>query len=640
MAGPEIPARHQTLNHFLNLVTSEPFDRTAALHAVEQHHELFSQGLSFVAVAGRSISEWHTEVSNQALIDLGTLVGNSELGKHGLAPDDGQKTLWQRSRLAQLLTERFAARLNCSKTDIRRMSLLAGLLGVGHQQLAVTDSWVSRAELIEMELAQHQQRGDQVAAEWLSQRGFSETDCDVLRYQYEPADTLNEAPQDIALVALAGRIADSLLRDCEFPEGYTEVFVRRFHIMLADVQAEAEEAYSAFRAENDRILGARDFHEHLAKANLGEQLGHVATEAELLEVAAECFQVRQICLAKEGEEALTLSYRGDTFSLPTNQGASAITRAFQSQTVFSAGGNALVAIVDKQILSRMAANVLWLVPTQQGVAVCGIDSETTAEAADPFLIKAFKTGIDCLLAESQAGSAGMIEIDLVQNRIRELNHEVNNPLAIVQNYLKTLSLRLGPDDAAQGNIKTISDEMLRIGSIISKYAEIGVAPADIAPLDVNSLLRKHSAIVQAAHPEVKFTLSLDEQLPALALPEVEFTQVLLNLLKNAAEALESENGRQSSPEVLLGSGQVNVNGAHFIEVVVEDNGPGIAPEIYQNLFAPNNSSKGEGHSGIGLSVVHRLITEMGGSISCRNSTAGCQFQILLPTLEKLEQQSS
>ena len=108
---------------------------------------------------------------------------------------------------------------------------------------------------------------------------------------------------------------------------------------------------------------------------------------------------------------------------------------------------------------------------------------------------------------------------------------------------------------------------------------------------------------------------------------------LLNLLKNAAEALEAGDGSQSNAEVLLGSGQVNVNGAHFIEVVVEDNGPGIAAEIYQNLFSPNNSSKGEGHSGIGLSVVHRLISEMGGSISCRNSTAGCQFQILLPTIE-------
>lgn len=634
MAGPEIPARHQTLSKFLKHVTSEPFDRAAALRAIEQHHELLSQGLSFMAAAGGSLNDWHKDVSNQALMDLGVLVGNAELGKSTAQARSVEKnTLWQRARLAQLLVEQFAQKLMLFEAETSRLSLLAGLLGVGHQQLAVTNNWSSRAELIELELAQHGRRGDHLGAEWLLQRGFREADSDVLRYQYEPADTLNEAPQDIALVALAGRVADSLLRDCEFPEDYISVFNERFQLALADMQAATEQAYIAFRAENDLTLQAQDFHEHLALANLAEQLSHVATEAELLEVAAECFQVRQICLAIVSEEALTLSYRGDTFSLPTNQGASAITRAFQSQTVFSAGGNALVAIVDKQVLSRMAANVLWLVPTQQGVAICGVDSEASAAAANPFLIRAFKTGIDHLLAENQHGSAGMIELDLVQSRIRELNHEVNNPLAIVQNYLKTLSLRLGPDDDAQANIKTIADEMLRIGSIINKYAEIGVEPTDVAPLDVNQLLKKHCAMVAAAHPQVKFTLALDEQLPTLALPEVEFTQVLLNLLKNAAEALAGESATSSSAEVLLGSGQVNVNGAHFIEVVVEDNGPGIAPAIYQNLFSPNNSSKGEEHSGIGLSVVHRLITEMGGSISCRNSAAGCQFQILLPTIE-------
>jgi len=62
---------------------------------------------------------------------------------------------------------------------------------------------------------------------------------------------------------------------------------------------------------------------------------------------------------------------------------------------------------------------------------------------------------------------------------------------------------------------------------------------------------------------------------------------------------------------------------------VRDNGPGIAPEILAVLFTPNRTSKGEGR-GLGLSIVHGLVKEAKGLISCRSSSLGTSFEILLP----------
>jgi signal transduction histidine kinase len=75
---------------------------------------------------------------------------------------------------------------------------------------------------------------------------------------------------------------------------------------------------------------------------------------------------------------------------------------------------------------------------------------------------------------------------------------------------------------------------------------------------------------------------------------------------------------------------VNVNGHDFVEIVVSDKGPGFLPEVLNNLFQPTTSTKGSGHSGLGLSISKNLINEMGGTISCRSSSQGVAMQILIP----------
>ena len=384
---------------------------------------------------------------------------------------------------------------------------------------------------------------------------------------------------------------------------------------------------------NDQILARSDFSERLALANLAQQFLASSDEAVTLDLASECFGIHAFCVANLCEEVLELSLNGEVFSVDIHKSSSALAQTFNDQTLFSAEENALAAIVDKQLLSRMAANALWVLPLSRGVVVCGAPGLVTE--ANAYLLAAFTQACERLAVAVAPVQKSMIEVDEVQARVRELTHEVNNPLAIAQNYLKTLSLRLGTDNSAQGDIKTISDEMLRIGKIIQRYAEIGIESEAVdEPIDLNAAIKDLAGVVSGAEDRVEITTDLDPNLPSLTIGLVEFKQILLNLMKNAAEVLRDSEGGKIHIET---RGQINLNGAHFVEVTIADNGPGIPDHIYQNLFSANNSSKGEGHPGIGLSVANRLVMEMGGYISCRSDNDRTQFQILLPILKQLDE---
>ena len=75
---------------------------------------------------------------------------------------------------------------------------------------------------------------------------------------------------------------------------------------------------------------------------------------------------------------------------------------------------------------------------------------------------------------------------------------------------------------------------------------------------------------------------------------------------------------------------IYLNDQRYIEISIQDSGPGIAPEILKNLFKPVTSTK-EGHSGLGLSIVHTLVQEISGNITCySNQDQGTEFKIFIP----------
>lgn len=103
-------------------------------------------------------------------------------------------------------------------------------------------------------------------------------------------------------------------------------------------------------------------------------------------------------------------------------------------------------------------------------------------------------------------------------------------------------------------------------------------------------------------------------------------QIIINLIRNAVESLEPGNGEIS----LSTAAPIFQNQRRWVELQITDNGPGIPEAVRRNLFAPVNSLKGQGHSGLGLSIVKQLIDDMEGIIACHTGQEGTTFRILLP----------
>src|SRR5690606_15946898 len=126
--------------------------------------------------------------------------------------------------------------------------------------------------------------------------------------------------------------------------------------------------------------------------------------------------------------------------------------------------------------------------------------------------------------------------------------------------------------------------------------------------------------------QIQLELRAAREVPAAAIPASALKQVLLNLLRNASEALQP--GQRLVVSVLP---LVNVDGRNCLEIRFVDNGPGLPIERAQDPLTPRPSDKGGEHQGLGLSVVREILAQWGGTLLCRTQAgAGTSFQIFVP----------
>jgi C4-dicarboxylate-specific signal transduction histidine kinase len=103
-------------------------------------------------------------------------------------------------------------------------------------------------------------------------------------------------------------------------------------------------------------------------------------------------------------------------------------------------------------------------------------------------------------------------------------------------------------------------------------------------------------------------------------------QILVNLLKNAAEAVSAGG----MVEIVTRDGYSSDRGKH-VEIIIRDNGTGIDPQLQEKLFQPVTSSKGADHAGVGLSIVKAMVDDLNGWISYHTSAeSGTSFHLQLP----------
>jgi len=213
---------------------------------------------------------------------------------------------------------------------------------------------------------------------------------------------------------------------------------------------------------------------------------------------------------------------------------------------------------------------------------------------------------------------------------RRVVHEVNNPLSIIKNYLSVLDSKLERQEPVSAELSILNEEIDRVGQLVGSLTDIqpkldaGTPAADVARVvdDVLRLFRTTNFIPA----NVEIVVSMPDGAGRIEGDPDILKQILVNLVKNAIEALAAGGGRIE----IANRGHVNRERRLYLELVVSDTGPGLSREVLANLFSAVKSTKEGPHHGLGLSIVHSLVKKLNGHIACRSGTTGTSFEILLP----------
>jgi two-component system, LuxR family, sensor kinase FixL len=216
-----------------------------------------------------------------------------------------------------------------------------------------------------------------------------------------------------------------------------------------------------------------------------------------------------------------------------------------------------------------------------------------------------------------------------------LAHELNQPLSAIANYMKgSRRLLEGSTDERAATLREAMDkaaeQALRAGQVIRRLRDfVARGESERRVEDVRKLIEEASALalVGAKDKGVRVRFDFDPRADFTLADRVQIQQVLLNLMRNAIEAMESGDRR----ELLISSAIAPDN---MVEIQVADTGPGIAPEISAQLFQPFITTKTRG-MGVGLSISRTIVEAHGGAIEARpNPGGGTVFGFTLPAVNR------
>jgi len=262
-------------------------------------------------------------------------------------------------------------------------------------------------------------------------------------------------------------------------------------------------------------------------------------------------------------------------------------------------------MMPEQLLLRVS--VLWL------LTVCCYGAQVLLERQRQAILEASEFAA----REGQLHSAGRLAA--------EFAHQIKNPLAIINNAAYSLkrSLGEGKSSAAQ-QIEIIQEEVARADRVITQvmgYAQL--SEGRVEKLDViREIDRAIELVFPAAVPtEIKVVQKIAAQFPPLLMQRAHFSEILVNLLKNAREAL----GGQGSLLV-----EAVCRRDHAIEITITDDGPGIAPDKVGRIFEAYFTTKEKG-TGLGLAIAKHNAELYGGDVRVDSALGkGAKFTVTLP----------
>lgn len=223
-----------------------------------------------------------------------------------------------------------------------------------------------------------------------------------------------------------------------------------------------------------------------------------------------------------------------------------------------------------------------------------------------------------------------------QKLVLGLAHEVKNPLGGIRGAAQLLGkelLNMEPSGALNEYTQIIIEEADRLTDLVDRMLGPNQAPAR-SSANIHRVLAKVAALIAAEFgPGLEFRRDFDPSLPRLWADEDLLVQALLNIVRNAAQALADT----PDPTITLKTRIVRqfTIGAtrHRLVASVEiiDNGPGIPEELLDRIFFPMISGRAEG-TGLGLAIAQRVISQHEGALECESRPGRTRFAAYLPAL--------
>ena len=170
---------------------------------------------------------------------------------------------------------------------------------------------------------------------------------------------------------------------------------------------------------------------------------------------------------------------------------------------------------------------------------------------------------------------------------------------------------------------TVLEEDDRLRRIVTEFSDFARMPKpDLTPLDLGEVVSGALALYQGGSP-VEHKAS---PVPPIEADRGQMNQVLLNLVENARDAIAGKDGGTILVTTRRG------DAGDRVELIVEDNGPGVPPELRDRVFTPYFTTKqGRGGTGLGLAIVHRIISDHGGRVVIGSvATGGARITVEFP----------
>jgi len=219
-----------------------------------------------------------------------------------------------------------------------------------------------------------------------------------------------------------------------------------------------------------------------------------------------------------------------------------------------------------------------------------------------------------------------------------LAHEIRNPLGGIKGAAQLIEMELAEDDELRDCTRIVLKEVQRVNRIVEELLDLS-APRSLNLVGVNlHKVLAHIVFLEQQATEGKnitFQRHLDPSIPPILADEGRITQLFLNLVKNAVEAVGDSGIIEISSRIVseYSMTQKGERRSRMVAIEVADNGTGIPPEAIENLFTPFYTTKEKG-TGLGLAICQKIVAEHRGMIRVDSDNGrGTTFTIMLPLVQ-------